>query len=341
MFCVECGKEGEIYDGLCAECFLVKRQFIDLPKTLDIVVCSECFAVKMGKIWNDSLSLEKATQLSLENVLKKDRDVVATSLKISIAERDPRNYLAKVEVEYQVRDLRAQKSFQVEVRLHKGTCQKCSRKAGHYYEAIIQIRGSSSPSRKNSLSGARDLVRSRVEELSHQNREIFISKEEKQKGGYDIYLSSGTAARMLARELTKQFGASSKSSASTVGMRDGEELKRMTYLIRLPEYQTGDLLIMSDRIYLLKSTGESSLVLLDLETWQESSISRGRLPVFDLLQREKYTSEATVVSESDKELQLLDPETLRTVDVVKPKGFMRAAETVTIVKTKNGIFLLP
>lgn len=341
MFCVECGKEGKTYNGLCADCYLSRGSFVNLPKTLDVPVCGECLSVRIGKKWHNALTLEEAVQLSIEKAIEKSREVDGLSISVNLIEHDPRNYLATTDVKFTVGDLSAERRCQIEVRLKKETCNRCGRRAGHYYEAIIQIRGSERSSRQEVLERARELVHSRVEAISHKSRDIFISKEERQHGGYDIYLSSGSVAKMIARELTKMHGASSKSSASVAGMRDGKELRRMTYLVRLPGYEMGDVLLFDNCAYLLRSVSENQLSLVDLQTWQEINISRKRLPAMEILPREAHVKEATIVSESDRELQILDSETLNTVEVRKPSGFRSTGSTVQAVKTNIGIFLLP
>lgn len=341
MFCVECGLEGETYDGLCSKCFLAKGRFVSLPAILDINLCGECFAVRIGNKWVDSLSLEGAVRLALGNALQKDRQAAETSLKFELAGSDPRNYTADVVVDFRVRDLIASERFSVVIRLKKETCKRCGRRAGHYYESIIQIRGPRPKSDRNIIESARELAVSRVTEMGAKNRNIFISKIDEQHGGYDIYLSSSSAGKSIAKELAKEFGAISKTSPSIAGMKDGVSLKRMTYLVRLPEYSVGDILVIGDVPHLLRSVSERQLVLFDLVHWHDTSISPSRLPEFELLRAEEHVKNALVVSENEAELQLMDPETMDTVEVIRPAGFTHHGNTVRTVKTNIGLLLLP
>jgi hypothetical protein len=48
-----------------------------------------------------------------------------------------------------------------------------------------------------------------------------------------------------------------------------------------------------------------------------------------------------VVSESPEELQVLDPDTLRTVDLRKPAGFAPGQATVRVVRWADRLWLLP
>ncbi|UCF08288.1 MAG: hypothetical protein JSW28_00950, partial [Thermoplasmata archaeon] len=52
MFCVECGREDELYQGLCRDCYLSKHRFITIPKTIDAEICPHCGARRKGKKWS-------------------------------------------------------------------------------------------------------------------------------------------------------------------------------------------------------------------------------------------------------------------------------------------------
>jgi NMD protein affecting ribosome stability and mRNA decay len=49
---------------------------------------------------------------------------------------------------------------------------------------------------------------------------------------------------------------------------------------------------------------------------------------------------AVVLMEGDSELQVLDPDTMAPVDVIKPKDFQRDGEQIRLVKTNLGTYAL-
>jgi nonsense-mediated mRNA decay protein 3 len=339
MFCVECGKEGETYDGLCASCHLARRHFVSLPEIVDVQVCSSCFAARIGKNWVDAISIEDAIRRTIVASLEKEKSVTEAEIILSLRERDTRNYLADATVKFTTGNFTAEKSFQINVRLKRDTCQRCGKKSGHYYEAIIQLRGPHEGSKR--VLAAREDVVSRVDKLGAKSRSVFISKEERMHGGYDFYLSSASVAKALAKDLSDRFGATSKISSSLVGKKDGKELVRMTYLVRLPEYEAGDILLVDKRLYLLRSIEGNTLWLTDLSNWQDSATTLGRLSEIEIARHAGEILEAQVISDKEGELQILDPEDNCPVEVVKPKRFAGRTGVVRIVKTKNGILLVP
>ena len=341
MFCVECGKVGKTYDGLCESCHLSRRHFVSLPEIIDVQVCGTCFAARIGKNWVPALSVEKAIRLTVEASLEKERSVTDAEIRLELRQRDLRNYLADATVAFTAEDFSAEKQFKINVRLKKDTCQRCGKKSGHYYEATIQLRGPQEGSLAKRLSAARDEIIGRVDRQSLQNRELFISREEKVNGGYDFYISSTSVAKSLAKDISRMFGASSKVSNSLVGKKDGQELTRMTYLIRLPEYSPGDILLLDGRYYLLRSFDGNKLALTDLLLWQESTMTIGRLSTIEVAARRDELTVATVITDSANELQILDPGSNTPVDIIKPKKFGDRRSTVSFVKTKNGFLLIP
>jgi len=341
MFCVECGKEGKTYDGLCSECYLRKRQLVRLPAIIDVTLCSKCYAARIGKHWVDSIDLVEAVRLSLEAALAQDKNVSDVELDVRLTEKDPRIYLATVTVSFRAGELQAQKVFEIPVRLKKDTCQRCGKKSGHYYEAIVQLRGSGGFSDAERLAGARRYFLQRMSRLSSENRDTFISKEEAIHGGFDFYVSSSSAAKSLAREMGKMFGARVKSTHSIAGRKDGRELTRMTYLVRLPEYDAGDILEMDGRYYLLRRFEGNNLYLVDLSNWHETTATVGRLTGIQVLHRKTHVFSASVISESDNEIRVRDPETNECIGIQRPDGYRGGQTAIGIVKTKKGLFLVP
>jgi NMD protein affecting ribosome stability and mRNA decay len=79
---------------------------------------------------------------------------------------------------------------------------------------------------------------------------------------------------------------------------------------------------------------------IDISTGEERSMHLQDPGECSLVQPKGRILKAVVVAESKDELQVLDPETMKTLDVRKPNGFSRKGEQVRLVKTKAGTFVL-
>lgn len=341
MFCVECGKEGKIYDGLCSECYLKKKELVRFPEILDVTICGKCGAVRVGKHWVDSTDPEAAVRLSAESAVVSGRDVRDLVLDIALTEKDPRSYYAHVVASFRAGELQASKEFDILVRLKRDTCQRCGKKSGHYYEAIIQLRGSGKSFDSERLENARKYILRRMREISSESRDVFISKEELMHGGYDFYVSSSSAAKGLAREMGKAFSAQVKMTHSISGRKDGRDLTRMTYLVRLPEYEAGDIIEMNGKFFLLRRFEGNNLNLVDLSNWHESNITVGRLSRFEVLGRKTHVFSASVISETDREVRVQDPGTKEIFKLHKPAGYPAGQPVTAVIRTKKRLFLVP
>jgi len=94
-----------------------------------------------------------------------------------------------------------------------------------YYEAKLQLR----PKNKEVLS----FVYSQIE----NRNDCLISKEERLKTGFDLYLTSQKFAQILGRRLKKRFGGIMILSRSLYGVNrmTSKKVYRVTVLFRLEE----------------------------------------------------------------------------------------------------------
>ncbi len=101
----------------------------------------------------------------------------------------------------------------------KVLCDTCFKKAASYYEAIFQLRGSTT-------KGWR-MIKSLENYLKANDG--FISKVEENDNGLDVYISN----KKLAAAFLNFARASFKASYTLYGMRGGKRIYRNTYAIRL------------------------------------------------------------------------------------------------------------
>jgi len=169
---------------------------------------------------------------------------------------------------------------------------------------------------------------------------VFISRVDRVKGGLDFYFSTAQAARIIARELQETRCAEYKESSSIWGRRGGEELSRMTFLVRLPEFRKGDIVEHENRDYLVRSMSKGTVHGMDLRTGDSKPLKMKEATDFVVSRKRSEIGNAVVLMESDAEIQVLDPDTMSPRDLRKPKGFVREGENVRVVKTRLGVYAL-
>ncbi len=340
MFCVECGREGELIGSLCEECYSKKHLHASLPEHVDVTMCAHCSAVKTDSGWESIGSVKEAAEMAVENAVTVSKDARVTDIKIQLTERDERNLVAEVSVSISAHGKEFQRALSTSIRLKRGACDQCSKQMGKYYEAILQVRGPERSLSESDLRDAERMVRTRVDSMRRSTREVFLSRIESVKGGLDFYFSTIPAARSVAKALQEDLCAEYKESSSLWGRKDGKEVNRMTYLVRLPGFRKGDVIEHEGRDYFVRGMSKGVVHVIDLISGEEVPIKVSETHECAVAAAKASIKNAAVVMESDREIQVVDPETMTSVEVRKPRGFSRRGEQVRFVKTRLGTYVL-
>ncbi len=339
MYCVKCGREAEeLYEHLCPACFVKSRTFVRFPSDVIIHSCRSCGRFEILGEWENSDLNEALEAAVMENILI-EKGVQLLDYNLDVRQESDIHYSVTARLHLRIAGLEIEKEGKMRVRHRETTCPTCQKIYGNYYEAIIQIRPAAGKKfRENELEAISKEIRKRVDAGFSSNPGVFITKEEDLHGGRDFYLGNRSYAHRIARALVKNYGATYTESSSLWGMKDGKEIYRMTYLVRLPPYRAGDFIEIDGKLYLLASFGSERLQCIDLETWGDFPF--GREKRLKVLGGKEMVQRAVVVSESSGEVQLMDPQDYRTVDVRKPEGFT-ASEDVPVIRYEERLYLVP
>jgi len=226
MFCVECGREGPTYGGLCSTCFGERHTLLRPPERVDIPQCVHCSRFLIGKGWAE-VPLEEACRAALLEKSRLDKEVRKVSLAPTFRHEDERNLLVAVKASLAVEDFLVTRRFETKVRIQGATCPACGRRRGMYYEAILQFRASTGRLPEDLAAEASRYVEDAVAADPNQ----FITKVETVRGGLDFYLSSNAQAKTIAKAY-RDWGAETRASPKVYGQKEGKELYRVTYLVR-------------------------------------------------------------------------------------------------------------
>jgi len=229
LFCPKCGRASE--GGLCAQCFLERFALVECPplKIMTCPICGSC--LRSGK-WVESdisdavISLVKS-QLTINPVAED----VHTTLEPEMLGENAIN--VHVRVDAMVKGENVSKEHDVIVRIKKESCDRCSRIAGGYYAAIVQVRAEgrfpTPEERLKSKKIAQDVIR----RAQKSDRMAFISKVKELREGIDIYVGSAKVGKQISKRIVREFGGTFSESAKLVGHKDGKNQYRISYAVRL------------------------------------------------------------------------------------------------------------
>ena len=340
-FCVKCGSEtGNVADGLCIDCFLNGRKILTLPHHVDMFICANCAEVQSKERWlkkdfDDAILDAAIEELSF---IKEANIIDVGAMKI---EQDPSNFLVTIEAGLDIKGYMVEDSASTTVRVKNTVCKRCSRQLGNYYEAIVQIRSGAKDLPEGLGKEALTRVENFVDAQARYNRQIFITKVEVVQGGLDIYLSSISLGKSITKDLSDAYCAETKESAKLVGKTDdGQDMYRITYLVRLPDFHEGDVVIFEKRYYKLQRVFGTGGKLVDIITFMERSVKKSDMSTFKIHEKFGSLRDATVLSRSSDELQIMDPRNY-SVSEVKVPPMSETGDVVKVVEIDDVLYFVP
>ena len=340
MFCVRCGKEGPTVRGLCIDCFLNGRKLIMMPHHVDLERCTSCDDYLVNSRWV-TMSLQEAVEQAAVGVITHIPEAKVKEVSARAEPTDPRNFEGEVEVTLDIDGHEETVRDRTIVRVKNTVCQRCSRQLGNYYESILQVRSPEKELEKSLQAEVLESVLDKVDRQSRSNRQIFISKVEEMHGGLDFYLSSISLGKGLSRDLVNEYGAELKESSTLVGRKDdGSDMYRVTYLVRMPVYKQGDVVLQNDVPHHIVSLSKNAVKLLNLRDFRIQTVKPADMRALKVVRKREEIQDAVVVNAGEGEAQVLHPGNFRTVDIRLPTGF-QAGETVRVVEHEGEILLIP
>ena len=340
MFCVECGKEGKIYkNGVCIDCYIKNKSFTKGPNLIDIYECSKCPAYKYKNSWLN----ESFEEILIRNI--KDHFKISNELnKIEIKtdyDNEENNIPCKITISGFLDDHKISEEHFLKVRLKRIVCDVCSKQFGGYYEAILQIRSNKRRSFKKELKKIRFFVENFVGNLVEKgNRGLFITDIAEEQNGVDFYLSEKGPAYTIAKKIQEKFGGEIKQSSKNIGMKDSKQIYRVTYLVRLPPFSSGDFFSYNNSYYFILSIAADTVHVLELHNWTKRVFKGRELFNINILGGKELIKEMILVSQSKDEVQVMDPKTFKTFDVKKPKEIYFDSKVINFVNLEDRHFII-
>lgn len=341
MFCVECGKDVNIFrNGVCLSCYLKSTQFSKGPTVIDLTMCSRCSSYKYKNTW-----IQGAFNDILKRFVKEaftiNPELSNVEIKIQCKEHD-RILPCMVFISGCFENQAITEQHPLTIRIKHNTCDICSREAGGYYEAILQIRTEHRKFSKSEFSTIQSAVESMVGQFQISGkRRVFISDIDIKPEGLDFFLSDRGTALSIAKKIQERFGGDFKHSASSAGMKDSRQVYRMTYLVRIPWYRKGDFFSFDHSFFSVISFYENKVRVLELSTWTEKVVDKKDIQLSRIYGGKDLIKEMILVSQSKNEIQLMDPKTYTTVEIQKPKAISIDTQMVKTVRLGDTLFLVP
>ncbi len=236
-FCVVCGRTGQpLVDGLCADCAAQRVELLRAPGRARVTLCPTCGARKVGAHWERAGASRLLTGTDLNPFLLIHPEVAVRSVRWEETGANALEYHFRGTASVRFRGTERTVELPLSVKVDHHTCPECSRRSGHYYTAVLQLRSALDGPRERSGPMHERLERAwaKLLEEAREDWRQAVSWRETRPEGWDYFIVDTLAARALARLAHQRLGASIKESATLVGRKDGVEVYRVTFCLRLP-----------------------------------------------------------------------------------------------------------
>lgn len=341
--CPQCGNKTEVLiRGRCRECFFQNFAIAQLPRVIQARVCATCGARLSHGKWTDEYDMENIVLKTVEDNISIHKDANDVQVCINTKQITPYMYSAKVNVAAKVEEQTVTDELFCEVRLIRESCDMCSRISGGYFEGILQIRAVERTPTDREIEICLEIIEGIIHRMRAKgDRLAFITEKIRSKEGLDLYIGSVNFGRHVCKAITEELGGTYNESPSLFTQKDGREIYRITFSVRLPKFMPGAIINTGTKKIIVKHMGKK-LTGIDLTDSSRFIAAENQIESAKQVGHIKDAVYAVLVAEDEQELIILDPVTFRTVNVKKPPEFLTPEnEEIPVIRIEEELFLLP
>ena len=139
-FCLVCGADPRSLETACASRVCVLEPFLaKVPENVPWVRCARCGIVEIEGKWENTTEAEVWDELLHRNLTVHERaeDIQLAMEPVTVSDR---HTLLHIQLEGVIDDLLFQEEHTMRARMANGVCLTCTRRAGNYFEATVQLR---------------------------------------------------------------------------------------------------------------------------------------------------------------------------------------------------------
>ena len=161
----------------------------------------------------------------------------------------------------------------VELIWHKEQCDRCNRISGSYYEGIVQVRADGRLPSTFELQMSAGIAQQVEDSLQAGGERLsFIVDMNETREGLDITVGSQHIGTLISQGIIAQLGGRFTTHPKLVGEKNGRQLYRITYSVRLPRFQKQDVVLSHGRYFEVVRVESNHLKVLDLTEGIQRSV---------------------------------------------------------------------
>ncbi len=316
-FCIVCGAPPPLTsDRLCETCLRARVKLSTMPERIQQDRCSKCGFFEVRGRWTEIEGDSLADLRIRENLMVEDRSK-QVSVSFAVESIDERTSRLHVDVGGVVESHEFSDSHSVLLQTSNAVCPTCTRKAGSYFEAVMQLRSAGRRLEEEELESLRSTLDEMLSAMEPDPM-FFISEEGKVTGGWDLKLGSKAMARRWARDLVRKFGGTVKETSTVIGANDGIEVSRLTLSYRKPAYGIGDVLNFRGSLWLVESWQKEGPILRKMNRFERSGFSWRDMEASSVVCSYPEQHVVSILNRDSSAAEVMDPIDFKVVAVALP-----------------------
>ncbi|EHQ34576.1 60S ribosomal export protein NMD3 [Methanoplanus limicola] len=338
--CPKCGKPTK--KGLCPECRIAETEWLVCDKRVQCTQCPTCNSIKNGAIWSDcNMETEDLIAEIALSAVHLHENMNDYNIQLSHFDPSPNRTSVKIKISGEIYGRHVEDECRTLIVWIKEQCDRCSRYSGGYYAGVIQVRADGRRPDDHERAVTEEIATEIEDSVQNAGERLsFITETKNTKDGVDIVISSHNLGESISREIKKRLGGKVTKHPKLIGEKDGRPLYRITYLIRLPRYQKGEILYSKGKYLEVRYIESGLLKVFDFEDGMLKSLRE------DEVERSvgniRVVENALVTHTEGDTAGILDPKSYESREVLIPKWLhIREGSEIRVIRDPENDLLIP
>ena len=316
-FCITCGANPPLSsDRMCEICFRKRNHLSSIPERIQQYRCPKCNKYEIRGRWSE-IENDDLADLRIRENLQIHTNSTNIELGFSIEEIDDRTVRLNVDIVGNIESYIFQDNHTSLMQTSNAVCPACTRKAGSYFESIVQLRSAGRKLNSVEIKEVRDTLDEMLENMEPDPM-FFITSEGPVTGGWDMQLGSKAMARSWGKKLTQKFGGTIKETSTVVGSNDGIEVTRLTMSYRKPAYSIGDVIKLKGELWLISRWQKDGPVLRRMKFFERTGLSWRDMEKSIVICSVKQQYLVDILNRDSSAVEIMDPIDYKIVTVALP-----------------------
>ncbi len=339
-FCPKCGGPTDT-EGLCRKCRIGNTPWFTCDHRVKNVQCPSCGAIKQVNTWSDNtLDRNELGPALARSAIHFHPDVKKPNINVTVDDITLNRSRASLIIRGTLYKAPVEGSCTVEIIWQKEQCDRCNRISGSYYEGVVQVRAEGRTPSTYEIQMSASIAQQIEDNLQAGGERLsFISDMNEIHDGLDIIIGSQHIGLLVSQGIVAQLGGKYTTHPKLVGEKNGRQLFRITYSVRLPRFQKHDVILAGKRYYEVDRVEAHHVRVTDLRDGTSKSVRDS--DVTRIIGNSRNAEPALVAFVERSIVGLIDPVTSRTVEVAKPAWMeIRAGDHLSVLRDDETLIIV-